>query len=191
MTTKIDLLKLDTGTTGLSASNIYKDSNNVLKYDSASEGLKTFGSLSQTCIISNNTAGNGGTLTANTDYVRVLNTTTLSQPWASLSSNVITIDGSTYPGTYFFKWKSITHMSGRTVSWLYNGTSNTPGMTGFSTTSTNSVISYGAHIEALTASTNYTLYTRGDNTRATDGLGLDHTGSDTNVYAEVIIQKID
>lgn len=195
MTSKIDLLKLNTGTTGISTSNIYKDSNDILQYDSASEGLHPLSSVSQTCIIvdEKGETEQGGSITANTDTTRDLNTVRSSQVWASLATNTITIHGDIYPGVYLFKWKTPGYLCSEFVSWITDGTSVTFGSPHYTVYTEVPAESFGVHAEEITTEKDYNIVMRARVTRATIGLGQVHennAANDNNVYTQVIIQKI-
>lgn len=122
---------------------------------------------------------NGGGFTASTDTTRTLNTVSVSRDWLSLSSNVFTIDGATYPGNYLIEWSTPAFEVDNFVSWLENnGTSATVRVGSSAYSSTDTVTySYGFYYASITSSIALKIVARCATTKATNGLGVTKGGT--------------
>ena len=153
-----DNIRLSQDSSSLSQSYLFRDTDDQLSFRTAADGTKLVSMKPEVAVIvdekSNNTAG--GTYTTPNVIIRDLNTIRYSQSWVSLpGSNVIRIDGATYPGVYFFKWISPGHHIDEFYTTLHNITTDEeyPSLTCGAHELDIQVNAVGTHVETLTAST--------------------------------------
>jgi len=140
-------------------------------------------------IFQHKTAGDGGTATASTWNTRPLNNTVLGQTWASLSSNRVTLDA----GEYLIEWSSCTYDSHLNHSRLRNITDSTTAGVGTSGRARagdeDANASVGVAYVNISASKTFEIQHWVATSRATNGLGIDTTSNEDNIFGFIKIIK--
>ena len=140
-------------------------------------------------IFQHKTAGDGGNASASTWNTRPLNTTVLGQTWASLSSNQVTLTA----GEYLIEWSSCTYDSHLNHSRLRNITDGTTAGIGTSGRARagdeDANASMGVAYVNIAASKAFEIQHWVATTRATNGLGVDTTSDEDNVFGHMKITK--
>lgn len=170
------------------------------RFYTAASTFRDFGEYPDVAVLVDNTGTTGGSYPSAVDITREINSIRV-QPrdnWVSIASNRFTIDGATYPGTYFIEWQVPAYRTDEFYSFLREDPAGSPstvavgksGVTDFSSDANNSY-SMGTYRVDLTASTTYDVRFRagiaGFNTNA---LGVAHLrNSDEEAYAYVNITR--
>jgi len=124
----------------------------------------------------------GGATSAATWNTRPINTTAVSQTWASVSSNQITLSA----GTYSIEWQTTIYRSDNTQSRFRNVTDSTTAALGLAYRSDGSGGGFGKVTIASSKAFELQHYTTGDDT---SGLGRDAGSGEDNVFATLKITK--
>jgi len=124
----------------------------------------------------------GGATSSSTWNTRPINTTAVSQTWASISSNQITLSA----GTYSIDWQETIYRSDATQSRLRNITDSTTAALGLAYRSDGVGGGFGKTTIASSKTFELQHYTASNDS---SGLGLDAGSGENNVFATIKITK--
>jgi len=124
----------------------------------------------------------GGATSTGTWNTRPINTTAVSQTWASVSSNQITLSA----GTYSIEWQETIYRSDGTQSRFRNVTDSTTAALGLAYRSDGVGGGFGKTTIASSKAFELQHYTASNDT---NGLGIDAGSGENNVFATIKITK--
>lgn len=131
-----------------------------------------------------------GSYSAGVATIRDLNTTSVSQSWASLSTNIVTVDGSTYPGLYHFEYCTSMYNVDRFYTFLVNGSGTTlsTGTSGYHGATIGNH-SKGNYSVKLSTSLDVTVKVQASASDS-QGLGKQYEFGADNCYTILVIERI-